>query len=99
VVLTVNCYPELVETYDHDEYHLYGLWRLQIGGKDVDVGCVIGVRESDRDTAKKGHSGNRCFLAAWYADSSDWSTHEERDIALEIMTEHVQYLAREHGIA
>lgn len=95
--------PELLNTFDSDKYSLYGLWRVVSDQFDppkaFEIGCVIGVRESDRSAAKASMSGNRPFLSAWYADSSDWSTVEEREAALEIMLQHVVKLSIKHGVA
>ncbi len=91
--------PTLIETYDSDEFSLYGLWRLEIDGVTHDVGCVIGVPPCDRGSAAASGAGNRPFLSAWYADSSDWSCREERDAALDIIGNHVTTLAIAHGVA
>ena len=64
----------------------------------IDVGCVVGVPESDRGTAQAAAT-NRGLISAWYADSSDWSDEAERDAAIEVMEQHAVKLCRQHEVA
>lgn len=90
--------PTLVQTFERDDHSLYGLWRLEINGETRDVGCVIGVPASERNSAANART-TRGYINAWYADSSDWSDEAERDAALAIMQDAAVALCAEHEVA
>jgi len=76
--------PVLLEQFEKSEHELYGRWEIYGVGE---VGCMIGVPQQHRASAK-GAASDRGYITAWYADASDWSTPEERDAALEVMQAH-----------
>lgn len=54
-----------------NETYLYGAVAVTVNGQAMDVGIVVGARESNRETASR--VGLRGLLTAYYEDSSDWA--------------------------
>ena len=52
-----------------------------LDGKDITLGTMIGVPESQHGTCRAAGGGVRPFLSTWWADASDWqdvpSDHRE----------------------
>lgn len=67
--ITVQGVTEITST--DNETYLYGTVAVTLNGHPMDVGAVIGARESDRDTARR--VGLRGFLTAYWEDQSDWA--------------------------
>lgn len=57
------------------EWERYGTIEVRIGGVTYEVGCVIGVPEHLRGTARAA-GGDRVtpYLDAWFADASDYES-------------------------
>lgn len=87
---------------DAREWERYGTVRVRIGDVTYEVGAVIGVPEHLRGTARAaGGDTTTPYLAAWFADASDYlsapgddgSTGIPSDLADEVRAE-IQVAAR-----
>ena len=61
------------DTFQSDEWQRYGIVQVQVGSKTYDVAAVIGVPESQQQTAQASGGRIASYLTAWFADASDWS--------------------------
>ena len=61
------------DTFQATEWQWYGSVRVQIGRRTYDVGAVVGVPESQQQTAQASGGRIASYLTAWFADASDWS--------------------------
>lgn len=56
-----------------DEWERYGTVTVGIDGAEYEVGVVIGVPETLRQTVTAANDDPARYVSAWYGDSGDWS--------------------------
>ena len=88
----------LVQKFEADEeWSIYGLWRISAPTGVMEVGCVLGVPHRERAQIQRFAMNKEPYISAWYAASSDWETEDERDAALEILSDRAVELFVQHG--
>lgn len=66
-------FPTHDDAEDVSEWEWYGTVWVKVDGVEYEVGCVIGVPESDRGTARAaGGDMVTPYLTAWWGDASDY---------------------------
>lgn len=64
---------ETLDEYSSDEYHIYGLWLIELPNLDqIEMAAAIGVPAYQIGTAKAAATW-RGLLDAWFNDACDWS--------------------------
>ena len=83
----------LLDEYSSDEYHIYGLWLIELPSLDqIEMAAVIGVPAYQIGTAKAAATW-RGLLDVWFNNPCDWSrqgggqelTKIQRDAALDVL--------------
>lgn len=85
-----------IEIYETADTHTYGLLSIDIDGEPHEVAACVGIRESDRETAKQVVCVDG-YIDAWYVDSSDYDGIPQAmvDQVLEVIYSHRVALYRE----
>ena len=89
----------LIETYERDDYGIWGLWEVDTGEDVVRIGACVGVPRSQHSAYDAGADLASLATAECVADGDDDGlTDAQRESALAVLSEHAAAILERENV-